>query len=152
MSNAGYRLVWNADKVLKNIDQKLGRNLDAVGVMLQRKVVESFGSPSALPEGGAVNGRGKKISAKKWRQGQHSKPGDPPFVQTGTLRRSITYERDGLRKLLVGSSLKPQGGSEHSYAFWLEMGGSVRAAHPFLRPALRNNKAAILSILATGKE
>jgi len=80
---------------------------------------------------------------------QHSLPGEPPFVQTGMLRRSITFMREGAKKLLVGSSLKPQGG-QHSYAWLLEMGspGGQLAARPYLRPAVRKNKRTILKMIA----
>ena len=88
-----------------------------------------------------------KSKQKAWREQHHSKPGDPPFVQTGTLRRSITYVVEGAKSVLVGSSLKPQGDSP-SYAWLLEMGSPLGqlAARPYLRPAVRNNKAEILKM------
>jgi len=114
-------LVWKAVAYRKKVDEDLARNLDRVGVFLQGEIVKSFGSPSAPLEGGPVTATGHKTTAKRYRAGQHSAPGDPPFVQTGMLRRSITYAREGMKKLLVGSSLKPQG-NVHSYAWLLEKG------------------------------
>lgn len=60
-----------------------------------------------------------------------SAPGDPPAVDTGQLRASITHQLGtdsaGLFAL-VGSNLRK--------ALWLELGTSRMAARPFLRPAL----------------
>jgi phage gpG-like protein len=57
----------------------------------------------------------------------HSRPGMPPFKQTGHLRRSITWEVDGL----VGRV-----GSNLDYALALELGTHDMAARPFLLPNL----------------
>lgn len=84
-------------------------------------------------------------SAKRWRGMHHSQPGDPPFVQTGHLRRSITFNVSSDR-VLIGSSLQPEG-SDHSYAWYLEMGTTKMEARPYLRPALDNNREAIKRIL-----
>lgn len=144
-----FRLVWKADAYLKKVDAELGRNLDRVGVFLQGEIVRSFGSPGAPAEGGPRTPTGRKTTAKRFRSAQHSAPGEPPYVQTGTLRRSITFVREGAKKLLVGSSLQPQGNS-HSYAWLLEMGspGGQLAARPYLRPAVRKNKMTILKMIA----
>jgi HK97 gp10 family phage protein len=141
------RLIWKAVQAKKAFEERISKNLDRVGVFLQNEVRMSFGSPDAYPEGGIRNKRGKKISAKKFRQMQHSQPDDPPFVQTGMLRRSISYQREGTKKLLLGSTLKPQNGSEHSYAFWLELGSTKMEARPYLRPAVRNNRRTILQMI-----
>lgn len=130
---------WYISDVVKNVDDKIGRNLDHIGVFIQGEIVKSFGSGGAPGSGGTKG----KI---------HSSPGEPPFVQTGTLRRSITFKRDG-NSLLVGSSLQPQGGSKYSYAWLLEMGSPLGqlAARPYLRPAVNNNKNIIKKMLA-GKQ
>ena len=142
-------VIWRGAEVLKKYREKLSRNMDRVGVTLQREVVQSFGNPPPYPEGGATTVEGNRISAKRWRRMHHSEPGDPPFVQTGMLRRSINYNVDGT-KLLLGSTLKPQG-SDHSYAWLLEWGSSIMAARPYLRPAVRRNKSLIVRMLC-GKD
>ena len=95
-----------------------------------------------------------RSKARAWREEQHSKPGDPPFVQTGTLRRSITFVVfEDLKRsryvLRVGSSLKPLENQKHSYAWLLEMGspGGQLAARPYLRPAVLNHKAEVSALL-----
>lgn len=142
-------LIWKGAAVLKKYQEDLGRNMDRVGIMLQREVVESFGNPPPMPEEGATNKRGGKISAKRWRRTHHSQPGETPFVQTGMLRRSIQYNLNGT-KLLLGSTLQPQS-SKHSYAWILEWGGSRIAARPYLRPAVRKNRSLIVRMLC-GKD
>lgn len=144
--NVGY-VVWKAVEYKRNLDKRLEQNLDRIGVFLQGEIRQSFGSAPPLPDGGAVNGLGQKVSAKKWREKHHSAPGEPPYVQTGMLRRSISFQREGTKRLLVGSTLKPQGGSTHSYAFWLEIGCPRMAARPYLRPAVKKNKRMILKMI-----
>jgi len=129
------KLVWKAKEVIDKVNRRLERNLDKVGVLLQRDIVMSFGS-GGTPGSGGTKGR------------VHSKPGEPPYVQTGNLRRSITFQREGHSKLLVGSTLQPEG-STPSYAWLLEMGspGGQLSARPYLRPALRKNKGLIKRML-----
>ena len=137
-------IVDKREAYLKALEQRMGRNLDRIGVFVQGEVVRSFGSPLAPGADGPVTATGRETTAKRFRMARHSKPGDPPFVQTGTLRRSITFKREG-KTVFVGSSLKPQGGNP-SYAWMLEMGSPLGqlAARPYLRPAVRKNKDTIL--------
>lgn len=60
-----------------------------------------------------------------------SSPGQPPAVDTGRLRASITHEvgRDS-------GGLVAKVGTNVTYAAHLELGTSKMAARPFLRPAL----------------
>lgn len=143
-------VIWFGRKVLEQYKQNFSQRLDKVSIMVVNDIKESFGSPTALPEGGVKDSRGKAISAKKWRQGQHSAPGEPPFVQTGTLRRSITYNKINEMTSHIGSTLKPEGDSAHSYAYWLEIGNSRMKARPYLRPAILRNKKKIMEIIKSG--
>lgn len=70
-----------------------------------------------------------------------SMPYNPPAVDTGTLRRSITFtvEEDGNKVIgKVGSTIKSP-----PYGFYLEFGTSRMIERPWLRPALKNNKEVI---------
>lgn len=58
-----------------------------------------------------------------------SRPGEPPAVQTGKLKNSITHQREAARSWSVTV------GAE--YGVHLEFGTAVMAARPFLRPAVR---------------
>ena len=73
----------------------------------------------------------------------HSRPGNPPFKQKGTLRRSIAYEV--LAATLagrVGSGIK-----NPRYPYYLELGTRKMAARPYLRRALVVHRAALVAIL-----
>jgi hypothetical protein len=69
-----------------------------------------------------------------------SKPGEPPYKQTGHLRRSVSWEYDANKMIArVGSPL--------AKARWLELGTRRMAARPWLRRALLESKGKIREIL-----
>lgn len=76
----------------------------------------------------------KKGTGRTYRRGkvthQASSPGQPPAVDTGRLRSSITYEIGTNGRVLVARV-----GTNVSYAKHLEL------TRPFLRPALQTVKA-----------
>jgi hypothetical protein len=142
------KVVWFGKKVMQEYNQKIEQGLDRAAIMLVNDIVKSFGSPPTPPEGGPKTITGQKMTAKRWRQVHHSQPGEPPFVQTGALRRSITFSKPAPRTRHVGSTLKPQGDSP-SYAYILERGIGMEA-RPYLRPALIRNKKEITKLVAHG--
>lgn len=76
--------------------------------------------------------------------GHHpSQEGNPPAVDTGTLRRSITYTVDE-NKLVgrVGSTL-----NDPPYGAYLEFGTSRMKPRPWLKPALDKSEETIEKIL-----
>ena len=143
-------IVWYAKQVMDKVEAQVQQNMDKAAILLQGEIVKSFGSPPAAPEGWKP-GRSKKSAEKVWRGKQHSAPGEPPYVQTGMLRRSITWAAPTKLIRLVGSMLRPQGESgSHSYAWYLEYGTSKMAARPYLLPALRRLRGQLFRIIATG--
>jgi HK97 gp10 family phage protein len=82
-----------------------------------------------------------------------SRPGQPPAVDTGKLRASITtvpakVEPTGISTSLVGV----RGGSEpdkKNYGHYLEFGTSRIAKRPFLNPALDKQKSLIGKLIET---
>ena len=48
---AGYRLIDWTEEFKKALEKRMAANLDRIGVFVQRKIVESFGSPPAMPKG-----------------------------------------------------------------------------------------------------
>lgn len=80
-----------------------------------------------------------------------SLPNNPPAVDTGTLRRSITFsvvEEEARIIGRVGSTLM-----NPPYGFYLEFGTSRMIERPWLRPAISRNKDVIIETLreAVGK-
>lgn len=59
-------------------------------------------------------------------------------IDTGTLRRSITHEING-----VGEDLFVRIGTNVSYAAFQELGTRFHPAHPYLRPAMETLRRVI---------
>lgn len=82
------------------------------------------------------------------KKGHHpSLPGNPPAVDTGTLRRSVTYQVDENELVgYVGSNLK-----DPPYGKFLEMaeyGNSKMKPRPWLKPATEKSMDKIREIMA----
>ena len=123
---------WHGERFKKEMRSLVDRNLDKAATFLVGRVKKSFGSAAAVA-GGTTKGH---------RRRSRSKPGDPPHVDTGHLRRSITY-RSGMSKETrdVGSF------GEVKYARFLELGTRTMAPRPYLRPALDQNAQKIARII-----
>ena len=71
----------------------------------------------------------------------HSRPGQPPFVQSGQLRANVTHK---LPSLIFGKEIEGKVGvrSNIKYAMALEYGYPPRnlKERPFMRPALAKEK------------
>jgi len=106
-------LKWYGKQVEEEVRRKCARNLRDTCLFLEGDIKKSFGkSPSAS--------------------------GEPPGVITGTLKRSITYEIEGL----IGRV-----GTNVEYGKHLELGTEHIAPRPFLRPALEKNTAKIKEMM-----
>lgn len=73
-----------------------------------------------------------------------SSPGEPPAVDTGRLRASITHRLEG-----GGRDTRTKGyvGTNVEYAPYLEFGTSRMAARPFLTPALEKHREEIKRLI-----
>jgi HK97 gp10 family phage protein len=77
-----------------------------------------------------------------------SEPGEPPAVDTGRLRASITH-----RVVEEPTGPSAEVGTNVEYAFWLEFGTSTKEGapkmlpRPFLQPAVQANAAQIVRIV-----
>ncbi len=150
------RFVRRDKAALAVIHKVINARLDAAAIHLVNVIKESLSHP-----GTAVAGRGGYQRHEfrttrdgrvirvlvNYRKGQRiygytrSKPGDPPYKQTGHLRRSIAWERDGdVRR--VGTNLL--------YGKFLELGTRKMKARPFLRPSVTRATPAIRRIIDSG--
>ena len=93
---------------------------------------------SFKPGTGAEYPRGGKIH-------RASAPGQPPAVDTGRLRASITHEMQ-----TEGQRVTARVGTNVEYAKELEFGTRRIAARPFLRPILTARKAELVEQFAKG--
>lgn len=139
-------LRWYGADVLARVSTEVSRRLDIACIMLTNDIVKSFGSAPPMPKGL------KGVSTETWRHAFRSKPGEPPHVDAGHLRRSIGFDSPNVLTRRVGSTMKPgdeynPGGGDHSYAWYLEMGTSRMAPRPYLLAAVRRNRARIRALL-----
>jgi len=178
---------WRGPQYSKKVKFTAQQNLNRAAIFLVGKIKQSFGAAPPMPEGWQPNNpykqwsfydkkkkKGRRLrevgAERTWRLMHHSKPGEPPFVQTGALRMGVTWR--------VGSRLMSRFvgvvKSVH-YAMHLEMGtragGTIRpvnkkalywpgaahpvakvehkgmAARPYLRPALQKYGRKIADII-----
>lgn len=106
-------------KMINQSDEKAEQWLDSVAESIVGDIVTSFGSS---PPGRTYRrGGGKTHTA--------SQAGNPPNVDTGALRASIRWERDGRKRRKIMDGVE--------YGIHLEDGTETIAARPFIEPVFR---------------
>ncbi len=133
MAKIEVRIDIDKAKAVRYSQDKLHAGMLRGGSWLEGIVKRSF-----RPGTGAYYSRGRKLH-------RASVPGRPPAVDIGLLRASITHEVTREAGEIIGRV-----GTHVEYAPYLEFGTSRMAARPFLRPALINNKAAIIKQIEFG--
>ena len=92
---------------------------------------------ASMKRGGAYKAAQGTRKGKTARSGKPSAPGEPPNVQSGALRSSITTAKDGW-SVIVGPTVLY--GKEHeqpgNIGEWAEFSGRKYPKRPFMRPAL----------------
>lgn len=140
---SGGRVNWYGDQFKRELVQQVTKSVSAAAIYLSGQTKADISQPGTLRYG--VPGKGKKPRQKTIYNFTHSKPGNPPYKQTGRLRGSIAWELVG-----VGRGLSvPVGrvGTNVRYGRWLELGTKRMAARPFLEVNLVKHKSAIVAIL-----
>ncbi|RKZ96516.1 MAG: hypothetical protein DRI97_05100 [Bacteroidetes bacterium] len=94
-------------------------NVDGFHLKLDRKAIESLGTGEDMTQSLSVIGQVGEAAAK-----------ERVPVDTGNLRRSITYEVNS------GSNPYVRIGTNVRYGIYQELGTRFHPAHPYLRPAL----------------
>ena len=125
-------------KKQKKVVTELGKSIAKCCATIQKEAMEEM--------------RDTAIDTSKTygKKGHHpSLPGNPPAVDTGTLRRSITYQVDENELVgYVGSNLK-----DPPYGAYLEFGTTKDGKHiikprPWLKPATEKSMEKIKEIMA----
>jgi HK97 gp10 family phage protein len=109
-------------RVLESSDGPVARELLRVALRLEGTTKRLLSTPGQ----GRLYPRGRTVVHRA------SAPGQPPAVDTGRLRASITHtlpERDE-------RGLRVRVGTDVEYARYLEFGTRRMAPRPFLRPAM----------------
>lgn len=122
--------ITGVDRAKRRIESMAGREkielvgqaLFAGGEMIKAEAARSITE-------GAVSGAGHVPS----------RPGEPPNEDTGTLRRNITVTQVGPLHVRVASNAP--------YSAHLEFGTSKMAARPFMGPAARAKKKAVVALV-----
>ena len=136
-------LQWNAPAVTKATQLRVERGIERASEFVEgdTKRLLSTGQ-SVQRSGGRLKGRNP------------SPEGSPPHVLTGRLRQSITHAVEVTAQAIIGRI-----GTNVKYARRLELGfvgtdsrGRIihQGERPYLRPALKNNLAKILALIARG--
>lgn len=117
------KVVWHGASLTKKLQKHNKNNIRKATAFLEAQVKREVGK-----------GRTRTMGP--------SKPGDPPHVDTGTLRKTI------FRKISLGG-LSGIVGTPLKYGLFLELGTSRMAPRPYLRATLDMNKSVITGILTT---
>jgi len=119
------KILWYGAEVVKKVNAENKKIIKTACLIVERDVKISM-KPGTGNEYLRPGGKIHKASA----------PGEPPAVDTGRLRSSITHEIEGT-KGYVGTNVE--------YALALEIGIGMKP-RPFLRPALHQNEKKILEL------
>ena len=147
---------WYGDKLVSKMEKLQVQALKACGALLEREIKLSM-----KPGTGNEYVRGGKIH-------RASAPGQPPAVDTGRLRASITYNWSGSgrgrapiqnpsKETKSNDGVGEPAASRHEvvvvvgtnvkYGRDLELGTTKIKPRPYLRPALENNRARLERII-----
>ena len=141
---------WFGKEVYRVAEQAQRQALKKAALVVVRSVKENFGD-AAEALGPLRNTRGRfRAPTAAERQANPSKPGEPPHIDTGTLKKSISYELIANDEEHVGPALgfnsQETGEPADHYGYWLEVGTPNMAARPYLKPALAREQQKILKI------
>lgn len=131
----------NRQQFIRQYTAEIGRRVRVASIFLTSAVKQDISQPGTLRYHPRTRGGGVSKSQRTIYNFTHSRPGNPPFKQTGKLRKSIAYEVRGLVGR-VGSNLK-----DPNYPYYLELGTRRMAARSYLRRALVTHRATLATIL-----
>ena len=153
---------WYGEEAKAWIRQQVLGQLDTAGGFLSNDIKTHFQKTSKIERAPRPAKGSAKAETRLWLYGKEhmrrtkfapSAPGEPPAIQTGTLRRSIGHERAGepdMPMVIVGPRTV-KGGEGLKYARFLEFGTPKMAARPYLVPAMHRCRQEIGRILGKFK-
>ena len=130
------KFIRRLEKKYQTVQTKTGKAIADCCAVIQREAMESM-TNTEIDASKSYYTHNKRIPHHP------SVAGSPPAVDTGTLRRSITYtvdEKNNVGK--VGSVL-----NDPPYGAYLEFGTSKMQPRPWLKPAVENSEETIKKIL-----
>lgn len=129
---AGMLRNWRGDAIKADYRALMERRMRTAAAMVEGRVKMKL----------SQQGRGRVYIRGAVRH-QASLPGDPPAVDTGRLRSSITHRVEASGPSVIGLV-----GTNVEYASYLEFGTSRMEARPFLRSTVHELGVDIARILA----
>ena len=141
-------LVWRGTQVRSSLLKGTRHNLELAAIYTESTIKGLMTKGGRTSSGLTTLKAGTKRSMIDTFSGERakktgsfrSKEGEPPRVQTGRLRRSISHElHPALPIARVGTNVK--------YGKWLELGTATMAPRPFMRPGLHIAEPMILKLL-----
>lgn len=134
----------NRDAYRRAFAGEMVKRVKAASIYLSSQVKSEISQPGTLRYHPLSKKTGLALKSQKTIYNfTHSRPGNPPYKQTGALRASIAWEVDPGRIVgRVGSGIK-----RPAYPLYLELGTRRMKARPYLRPALAVNRTTLLQIL-----
>lgn len=130
---------WNGEQWTREMRAEYRKNLTAAAIYLANVIKADISQPGTLRY--SVKPGGKYM--KTIRNFTHSIPGNPPYLQTGLLRSSISWEfvkgPSNTELARVGTALR--------YGLYLEKGTRKMAARPFIEVNMRKHAHTISAIL-----
>jgi phage gpG-like protein len=131
-------VVWNGPACRAMIEKQASGRIRRACEYLSDTIKADISQSGTLRYNPTTKKGTKSKSTKTIYNFTHSRPGSAPFKQTGHLRRSITWEVNGLVGR-VGTSLP--------YGRALELGTGRMRARPFILPAFMKHRTAIASVI-----
>jgi HK97 gp10 family phage protein len=144
---------WRGDEVFVLATKANEKAMHKAGAVLEADIKTHF-TVAAGESGVSTEGRKSVRKTKSGKRHYRSKPGEPPAVDTGTLRASTMTDVTVLGLGITGrvgpdiDYIKEHAdpGTDVEYGFFLELGTVNMEPRPFLRPALIRTKDRIKKI------
>ncbi len=144
-------LKWHGGKFKRETRREMRFRVRNAALLIKTLMVRSMKKGGRFESGISKQKKGTKrtmvdaiTGAKKGKIGSfRSKPGEPPRVQTGTLRRAIKHEMH--KKLPIARI----GTVNLKYAKALEFGTRNMRARPFMRPAWKLGRKLVKKIFTS---
>lgn len=155
---------WDEGKLQALTKRNVEKRLKQAAIYVEGKIKDKLNQKGT----GIEYGRGRTPTGRKRKSHIASAPGNPPAVDTGRLRSSITYEVTSGAGSSMGSQGSPSSsdkigkvsgdnsvsftiiGTNVGYAKPLEFGTVHIKPRPFLRKTLEEGKSAIKAIFEQG--
>ena len=136
---------WFGNQFAKQMQAEIRRRTYTAARRLSSHIKSEIGQAGTL-EFHPLTKKGRPGKARKRIYNfTHSRPGNPPFKQTGHLRRSIAWEI--VTAGLGGPTVIGRVGTNLKYGRWLELGTKRMKRRPFIVSTLRKYEPEIRSIL-----